>query len=85
MTPDKSSIGYSAYDMECGTSPMKMSNFDKDKSQIKSLAPDGSEMTVQINIDIFTLKIFALLMCKGSQKAKADIFFDLVVGPEGVK
>lgn len=62
-----------------------MSNFDKDKSQIKSMAPDGSEMTVQINIDVFTLKIFALLMCKGSTKAKADIFFDLVVGPEGVK
>ena len=62
-----------------------MSNFDKEKSQIKSVAPDGSEMTVQINIDVFSLKCFALLMCKGTNKTKANIFFDLVVGSEGVK
>ena len=52
---------------------------------MKTVTADGSETTFQINIDVFTLKIFALLMCKGSQKSKAHIFFDLVVGPEGVK
>ena len=49
------------------------------------VAPDGSESTVQINIDVFKLKIFALLMCKGSIIVKTDVFFDLVIGADGIK
>ena len=59
-------------------------NFDKNTSQIKSTTQDGSEVLIQINIDVFDIKILALLMCKGSVKVKSDLFFDLVVGPEGI-
>jgi hypothetical protein len=43
---------------------------------------DGTEIVYQINIDVFDLKIFALLMCKGSLRSKASYFFDLLLGPE---
>ena len=60
-------------------------NFDRRTSQIKAQGHDGAELTIQINVDLFNIKVFALLMCKGTQKEKADILFDLVLGPEGVK
>ena len=33
-------------------------------------------------VDIINLKIFALLMCRGSSKDKAAILFDLILGPQ---
>ena len=35
---------------------------------------------VLINVDLFSLKVFALLMCKGTVKEKANIFFDVIEG-----
>ena len=32
-------------------------------------------------IDLINLKVFALLMCPGEPKDKADILFDLIYGP----
>jgi len=50
-----------------------------------TVGADGNELTIQLNIDLFSLKLFALLMCKGSIKEKADIMFDIALGPEAVK
>ena len=36
-------------------------------------------------IDLFALKIYALLMCCGKSETKASILFDLVVGKKGTK
>ena len=36
-------------------------------------------------IDIFSLKILALLMSRGSSKDKANMLMDLVLGPERLK
>ena len=63
-------------------SPMKNINFDKETSQIKQITADGTELIYQINIDVFDLKIFALLMCKGSLRSKASYLFDILQGPE---
>ena len=65
-------------------SPLKKINFNRDESSIKTTALDGSMLTIQINIDLMELKIFALLMCKGTVRYKAGILFDIAVGPEKV-
>lgn len=36
-------------------------------------------------MDVITLKMFALLMCKGTVNEKANVFFDIVIGMEKVK
>jgi len=59
--------------------------FDRDKSQIKQTDKDGFETVIQISIDIFTLKIFALLMCKGTIKEKSLYLFDAIIGHSGLK
>ena len=46
------------------------------------MTADGTEIIYQINIDVFDLKVFALLMCKGSLRDKAAYLFDLLLGPE---
>lgn len=51
-------------------------------SSIKTVALDGSKVTTQITIDIVNLKLFALLMCKGKHKTKAEHLFDIILGPE---
>ena len=66
-------------------SPLKNVNFNQKDSTIKSVGFDGSNLTIQINIDLFSLKIFALLMCKGGVKEKAECLFDLILGPEEKK
>ena len=71
--------------VEEDASPVRHLNFDKSTSQIKSTTPDGTEVVVQINIDVFDLKILAFLMCKGKMKVKSDLFFDLIIGPEGAR
>ena len=64
---------------------MKKINFNRGESSIKTTAIDGSQLTIQINIDLMELKIFALLMCKGTVRYKAGIMFDIAIGPEKVK
>ena len=49
---------------------------------MKQKFTDGSEVTCQININILNLKVFAILMCKGSLNTKAEYLFDLILGPE---
>ena len=66
-------------------SPLRNVNFNRQSSQIETVGIDGSQLTLQINVDVMTLKIFALLMCKGTAKEKAAIFYDIVVGLEGKK
>ena len=46
------------------------------------MTADGTEIIYQINIDVFDLKVFGLLMCKGSLRDKAAYLFDLLLGPE---
>ena len=46
---------------------------------------DGSSTEVQINVDVTTLKMYSLLMCKGTAAQKAGVFFDIVIGMEGKK
>ena len=41
---------------------------------------NGNETVMQINIDLFALQVFALLMCKGTVKEKANYFVDLIMG-----
>lgn len=36
----------------------------------------------ELSVDLFNLKIYALLMCPGSSKVKADFLFDLIMGPQ---
>ena len=36
-------------------------------------------------IDIFSLKVLALLMCRGSPKEKSQLLMDLVIGKDGLK
>ena len=57
----------------------------RDQSSIKTEAIDGSSVTVQINVDVTTLKIFALLMCKGTIREKSHYLFDIIIGMEKVK
>ena len=59
--------------------------FDRNTSQLNTVGIDGSLMTVQLSIDILALKMFALLMCQGSLDEKAAIFFDIIVGIEGLE
>ena len=40
----------------------------------------GNETVIQINIDMFTLQIYALMMCKGTVKEKAYYLYDLIIG-----
>lgn len=40
----------------------------------------GNETLIQINIDLFSLQVFAMLMCKGSVKDKANYFYQLIQG-----
>jgi len=35
---------------------------------------------IEINIDIFALKILALLICRDSIKLKASLLFDTIIG-----
>lgn len=55
------------------------------KTSVYKMSHDDKDMQIKINIDVQLLKVFALLMCKGSLNQKAGIFFDLAVGSEGVK
>lgn len=66
-------------------SPFKAIQFIKEASSLKTTAVDGSSVTVKISVDVLTLKIFALLMCKGTIKTKATYLFDIIVGMEKVK
>lgn len=52
---------------------------------MKQTYQDGTEITCQININIRNLKIFAILMCKGSLNTKAEYLFDLILGPENAR
>ena len=40
---------------------------------------------VEINIDLFALKILALLMCRDTIKIKSALLFDTIIGYEGLK
>ena len=64
---------------------MKNVNFNRDHSSIETVGIDGSSTEVQINVDVTTLKMYALLMCKGTHAQKAAVFFDIVIGMEGKK
>ena len=44
----------------------------------------GNETIMQINIDMFTLQIYAIFMCKGTVKEKANYFADLILGPSNI-
>lgn len=66
-------------------SPVKSVNFLRDSSAIRAVAVDGSTQTVQISVDVSTLKIFALLMCRGTVKSKAKMFYHTVIGMERLK
>ena len=59
-------------------------DFDAETSTYKMMH-DEKDMKLKINIDVQKLKVFALLMCKGSLNQKSSVFFDLAVGSEGVK
>lgn len=61
-------------------SPIKNIDFDRETSQIKQTGRDGKETIIQISIDLFSLKVFAILLCRGSTREKAELFFDLIVG-----
>ena len=39
------------------------------------------EKIEESKIDLLNLKIFALLVCKGKSEEKADILFDIIMGP----
>ena len=41
----------------------------------------GESDQAELFIDLVNLKIFALLMCRGSSNDKANVLFDLVAGP----
>lgn len=66
-------------------SPVKTVNFMRDCSSIKAVAIDGSSQTVQISVDVSNLKLFAILMCKGPIRDKAQVFYEVVIGMEKVK
>ena len=51
----------------------------------KKISLAGMEQDCEQIIDIFSLKILALLMCRGSPKEKSQLLMDLVIGREDVK
>ena len=46
---------------------------------------NGSTSVVHLSIDVFNLKLFALLMCRGKPREKAEFLFDAILGFDGVK
>ena len=65
--------------------PVKELDFNKERSSIKAVAFDGLSQTFQIIVDIPSVKMLALILCKASLKEKASVFFDIVIGMEKVK
>ena len=66
-------------------SPLRNLDLDKDKSELRQVGPDGKETVIKLTIDTFKLKMFALLMCKGSAREKSSELFSAIVGPAGMK
>lgn len=60
-------------------------NFDKSSSSFIIKDQNGNLQVVQLCIDVFNLKLFAILMCLGSTREKAEILFNTIIGPEGVR
>lgn len=73
------------YKNSMSESPFNNLDFDRDKSEIRQIGRDGKPIRVQISIDVFALKIFALLFCRGTIKQKSLVLFDVILGPQGVK
>ena len=39
---------------------------------------NGKQMTIQLQLNVNSLKVFAFLMCKGTVREKAGHFFDFI-------
>ena len=62
-------------------SQLQSVNFCKHNSTIETTGLDGSALSVQITVNLEILRLFALLMCKGSIRDKAARFFEVIIGP----
>ena len=51
--------------------------FSRGDSTIETVDAYGTKQSIMVRVDIFNFKIFALLMCKGSIRRKAENLFEL--------
>lgn len=54
--------------------------FDRATSMIHTVDSRGKETVIQININLFNIRMFALLMCKGTVAQKAKALYDIILG-----
>lgn len=57
---------------------------DKHSTFTKLLQIPGLFVTQEQLLDMINLKIFALLMCPGSSKIKAEILYQMIKGPDPI-
>lgn len=57
-------------------------NFDRKSSCFNSLLEDGKSQYFQVNINMSSMKLFSLIMCKGNIFKKLIIFLDIIYGKD---
>ena len=63
---------------------MEETKIDSKNSKIFTTGIDGSKMVTKVVIDTLTFKVFALLMCRGTTKEKANAMFNMSYGVDKI-